>query len=124
MQAGVIRARSSEVSTVIENERASGGRDCLVSSKQSTKRVHEARLRHEKGASGRFDLGARLGPALTACIGDTVRGDFRPVAPASTDPARGTVPTRATRSRTSQRRATDKGLADVEQRPQETGRTK
>ena len=85
MQAGVIRARSSEVSTVIENSALRGPR-LLVSSKQSTKRVHEARLRHEKGASGRFDLGARLGPALTACIGDTVRGDFRPVAPASTDP--------------------------------------
>jgi hypothetical protein len=34
----------------------------------------EARLRHWKGVSGRIDLGARLGPALTACIGVTARG--------------------------------------------------
>jgi hypothetical protein len=31
-------------------------------------------LRHELGVSGRIDLGARLGPALTACIGVTTRG--------------------------------------------------
>jgi hypothetical protein len=30
--------------------------------------------RHEEGVSGRIDLGARLGPALTACIGVTTRG--------------------------------------------------
>ena len=31
-------------------------------------------MRHEEGVSGRIDLGARLGPALTACIGVTTRG--------------------------------------------------
>jgi hypothetical protein len=31
-------------------------------------------LRHEVGVSGRIDLGACLGPALTACIGVTSRG--------------------------------------------------
>ena len=31
-------------------------------------------MRHELGVSGRIDLGARLGPALTACIGVTTRG--------------------------------------------------
>ena len=34
----------------------------------------QARLRHEEGASGRIDLGARLGPEMTACIGVTTRG--------------------------------------------------
>jgi hypothetical protein len=29
---------------------------------------------HEDGVSGRIDLGARLGPALTACTGVTARG--------------------------------------------------
>jgi hypothetical protein len=36
--------------------------------------VCQARLRHEEGASGRIDLGARLGPEMTACIGVTTRG--------------------------------------------------
>jgi hypothetical protein len=31
-------------------------------------------MRHEQGVSGKIDLGARLGPALTACIGVTTRG--------------------------------------------------
>jgi hypothetical protein len=31
-------------------------------------------VRREERASGRIDLGARLGPALTACIGVSTRG--------------------------------------------------
>ena len=31
-------------------------------------------MRQEEGAGGRIDLGARLGPVLTACIGVTTRG--------------------------------------------------
>ncbi|MGD0875156.1 MAG: hypothetical protein ABSA14_09220, partial [Acidimicrobiales bacterium] len=36
--------------------------------------AREARLKYEEGVSSRIDLGARLGPALTACIGVTARG--------------------------------------------------
>ena len=45
-----------------------------VRQEQSTLTTGPSSERHEDGVSGRIDLGARLGPALTACIGVTTRG--------------------------------------------------